>query len=251
MLGPVVSSPSDNEHESLPPDRSNKRLGQIGTRVDRPPRPSNDGAPGPRNDRWFDLPRQDPERPAWRPGKLGTMRPPALSVIAASLLLVGCTGAPEPTIIERTTGPVTPGPMATTSATTTPVPTPSVTYMPGTQLPVGPTPGAVLGPLGTVLRFVPSDPSLTFACRAPHVSERHQVAYLGDADGSVVAVDLPEGLSVVAYCNEYGDPEAMVTDGERFTTIGGGWPGSHTHAGVALADGPAAHRAALDCLAGQ
>lgn len=185
------------------------------------------------------------------------MRALVVATLATALLLAGCVGAPEPTAGERTPLPsgdplLTPtaSPSPTPSGTSTPT---AVEYMPGTRLPMGPEPGTVLGPTGAVLRFVPADSSLTFRCRSATAAEREQVRLVGNAKSGTptAAVDLPAGLAVVAYRDEYGGRAAMVTNGTRFTTIGeGGWPGSHTHAGVAVEDGPKAHQAVFECIGG-
>lgn len=132
--------------------------------------------------------------------------------------------------------------------------------IPGTRLPQGPEPGTALGPTGVVLRYVPPVAGYVPKCRELTSSEGAQLADLRgegwrqpSSKPAPAAVDVGEGIVVVAYWNQgTGGGEsvdmAFVTNGKRHTNIGSNWPGSHTHAGVALADGPAAIAAAHECV---
>lgn len=131
-------------------------------------------------------------------------------------------------------------------------------YLPGTTLPMGPDPGTALGPTGIVLQYVPADPKFAPKCRALTANERWQVATILGHDVPTGkpeprAVDLPEDIAVVAYWRAQGKGstlEHFVTDGQQFSNIEADWPGSHSFAGIAFADGPKALKAARRCVSG-
>ena len=172
------------------------------------------------------------------------MRTPPL-LLAGALLLTGCAAAPMPS------------------------PTPSRVYFTGAPLvpaPPDPTPtvltpdaddGTVTGMYGRRLRLIPSDPNTTFACRALTANEKKMtsIRYKVSDPSPAAAVDVGEGWSVVAWSNK-GETLAFVTDGGEYewgTTYQAipanwRWRGTHTNAGIALADGALALDAALRCI---
>lgn len=185
------------------------------------------------------------------------------ALVGGVVAVTGCTASD----VGPTVAPPSVAVPAASTAPPTPESTPTpaasamlVEFIPGTRLPAGPEPGTALGPTGAVLRFVPAEPGRTFKCRALSASERAQLADLRGPDWgqpsakpNPVAVDVGENVVVVAYWDNFrGGRDALdnafVTNGTRYTNIGSNWPGSHTHAGVALADGPAAIRAARECI---
>lgn len=193
--------------------------------------------------------------------------------VAVVALLAGCPALgpdPEPTAAapslgvvpmeSRTPEPSISGPMPSSARQpgTVVVHTPPG-VVPRTMLTTGPTPGTVLGSGGRVGRYVDFDPSMSFKCRPLTEGERVQAgnSLSGgkfQAKRPARAVDLPEeGFAVVAFWgtdeNGKARPWAVVTGGGRLSDLYDTWPGSHTLAGVAFADGPKALAAARTCVA--
>lgn len=179
----------------------------------------------------------------------------AAATLALAFALTGCTGSPKANLTPQ--APPTPVhyiPLEPEPAEN-PEPTPTApSVIPGTNLTAGPEPGTVLSDSGTTLRLIPTDPARKFRCRPATATERrHLDLAVGEGVYStskpIRAVDLSEGYSVVAYWDYVGG-RSLIISGQRFTTLGTGenWHGTHTHAGLAFADGPTAAQAARECI---
>lgn len=179
-------------------------------------------------------------------GAMTASRALGIALASMSLALSGCSTGIRQSEFTATPDYVSPSESAHPTAASNPA-----VFIEGTRLKAGPEPNTALGPNGDILRFVAADPAWSPKCRAITQAEKRQLDLLGDASAGTVsaAVDAPGGLVIIAYQHRDGDLIAFVTDGERFSGVGSsGWTGSHTHAGVAVADGPRAQQAALDCL---
>lgn len=164
----------------------------------------------------------------------------AVSFVAV-VLLVGCTGTPQPgaTVTPATVTQVTPSPV---------VPSPP-------KLTPGPD-GKVEGLYGTRLRVIPPA-AAPLTCRPVRAAERRILTVRGnriDKPAAPAAVDLPEGWALVASWSRHTGSglytSALLTDGETYQELpmDGSWRGTHTNAWIAFESGPDALRVALDCI---
>ncbi len=189
----------------------------------------------------------------------------AAATLALAFALTGCTGSPKANLTPQ--APPTPAHYIPLEPEPAESPEPAPTApgtIPGTNLTAGPKPGTALGPTGMVLDLVPTDPNRRFECRTLTGHERRALSTLmhGDPPPSKMpaptAADITDSASVVVWWETYETADgtaystnAMVTNGKRFANVHPGkgvWPGTHSHIGLAFADGPKALAAARECV---